>query len=244
MDPAQPDTAATPASNEHIYTLVPRLELNGSNWAVFMMRFSEAMDAADRWGHFDGTEPRPEPKDPNAPTDDETAAQKRWDREDKIGRSLLLQFLHDTTALRIRPFPTAQERWTRLSQEFTANSIYAQEELKRAFFGMRCSKGGDVRTYLENLGRKRYELMAAGVPISDGEYTWTILRGIPEDLAQFASPLFASARLSSLPSSVYLDTLIVHICREADRVRDRRNREQQNRGGRKKGKQPALAATT
>jgi hypothetical protein len=105
MGPDQSNNAAMSTPTEHIHTLVPRLELNGSNWAAFSMRFSEAMDAADRWGLFDGTEPCPVPKDPKNPTEDESKAVKRWEREDKIGRNLLLQRLPDTIAMRLQSLP-------------------------------------------------------------------------------------------------------------------------------------------
>jgi gag-polypeptide of LTR copia-type/Zinc knuckle len=185
------------------------------------MRFSEAMDAADRWGHFDGTEPRPKPKLADKPTDDELNAQKLWDREDKIGRNLLLQRLPDTTAMRLRSLNTAQERWTRLSQEFKAKMIFVQNNLQQAFFDVRCPKNGDVRVYLQGLAHKREELAAAGVTVSETDYQRAILRGIPDNLARFASQLLASARFSSASPSVYIDNLIIHICKEADRTRNR-----------------------
>jgi hypothetical protein len=250
MGPGPATAASTPAaSSPHaeppLHTLVPRLELNGSNWAAFQMRFSEAMDAADRWGHFDGTEPRPGAANPKALTTDELAAQKRWDREDKISRNLLLQRLHDTTAMRLKPLSTARERWTRLSQEYQAKSVYAQTDLQQAFFDMRCAKDGDVRAFLQALSHKREELAAAGAPVSDSEYQRTILRGIPDDLARFASQLLASTRLASPSSPVDVDTLIIHICEEADRTRNRRARGQTGQGRGKKDQQPdeALAAT-
>jgi hypothetical protein len=80
----------TPIPREPIHTLVPRLELNGSNWAAFSMRFLEAMDATDQLGHFDGTHPRLVPTTAGSLTAEELAAQRLWDHEDKIGWNLLL----------------------------------------------------------------------------------------------------------------------------------------------------------
>jgi hypothetical protein len=84
--PAATTTTAPPTHSEPIHTTVPKLELNGNNWAAFQMHFSEAMDTADRWGHFDGTKVRPPTANPTAGvTAKEKVAQALWDREDKIG---------------------------------------------------------------------------------------------------------------------------------------------------------------
>ena len=38
---------------------VPKLEASGKNWAVFLLRFKDAVDAKGFWGHFDSSNPRP-----------------------------------------------------------------------------------------------------------------------------------------------------------------------------------------
>jgi len=61
---------------------------------------------------------------------------------------LLFQRLPDTTMLRLASLPTAHARWYRVSEEYTAKSVYAQNDLEQTFLEMRCPKGGDVRTFL------------------------------------------------------------------------------------------------
>jgi hypothetical protein len=58
---------------------VPRLEPSGSNWAIFLLRFQEAMEANRKWGHFDGSSKCPASADPEKPTDKEKAVQAEWD---------------------------------------------------------------------------------------------------------------------------------------------------------------------
>jgi gag-polypeptide of LTR copia-type len=149
------------------------------------------------------------------------------------------------TAMRLKPLTTAREHWAQLSQENTAKSVYAQNNLQQTFFDMHCAKGGDVRTFLQTLSHKWEELAAAGVPVSDAEYQRTILHGIPDDLAQFTSQLLASSHLTSPFSSVNNDILIIHICKEVDRTHNRHNCGQSDQGYGKKDQQPdeALAAT-
>jgi transposase InsO family protein len=117
--------------------------------------------------------------------------------------------------------------------------------LQQAFLDLRCPKNGDVRAFLLDLSNKKEELSAAGVSVSDEEYRRTILRGLPEDLARFASQLLASSKAYN-SSSLDVDELIIHICEEADRLKNWRNRGHQTQSGRRKDQQPdeALAATS
>ena len=244
--PVPPPPAPSPAI-EHLPQNIPRLELDGSNWAIFAMRFREAMQANRRWGFFDGTRARPTPVDSSNITTDEQEAMDKWDYDDQVARYLLSQRLPDSTAVRMGPYSTAKARWDRVSTEFTAKSVYAQNDLESAFYEMRCQKGEDVRVFLTNLWYKREELAAAGVLITDRDYQRTVLRGITEELARFASAILSSARIFGSSSTVDTETLIDHICEEADRLKNRRAKSQNNQRG--SGAKPqatgdeALAAT-
>ena len=43
---------------------IPKLDASGLNWAIFSLRFQDAVEAKGYWGHFDGTTPRPVPTAP------------------------------------------------------------------------------------------------------------------------------------------------------------------------------------
>ena len=138
-------SASTPI--EQLPANIPCLEPSGINWAIFSMRFREAMKATRRWGYFDGTKSHPEPKDKGNVTDDETEAIEKWDHEDLVARYLLSQHLPDTTAICLSHYKTAKERWEKVNHEFMAKSMYMQKDLEQSFFEMRCAKGADVRCY-------------------------------------------------------------------------------------------------
>ena len=243
-NPAPPPPAPTPAI-EQLPQNIPRLETDGSNWAIFAIRFRKAMLANRRWGFFDGKSARPVPKDPSNVTTGEQEAMAKWDYEDQVARYLLSQRLPDSTAVRMGPYTTAKVRWDRVHAEYTAKSVYAQNDLESTFYEMRCEKGGDVRAFLTSLRYKREELAAAGVSITDRDYQRTVLRGIPEELARFASAILSSARIFGSASSVDTETLIDHICEEADRLKNRRAKSQgKDNGGKPKSTgDQALAAT-
>ena len=126
------------------------------------------------------------------------------------------------------------------TQEYTAKSAYAQADLHQAFLDMQCTKGGDVREFLANLCCKREELAAAGVKVSDNEYQRTILKGIPGELAMFASHLLSSALIVHGAAKINLDALTSQICEEADHLKSRCPKGQ---GGKKDITDEALSTT-
>jgi len=57
MGPA-PMSVATSLSDT-LPSSVPKLEMTGTNWAIFEIRFHDAVEAKGFWGHFDGKTKRP-----------------------------------------------------------------------------------------------------------------------------------------------------------------------------------------
>jgi hypothetical protein len=229
-------------SIEKLSAVIPRLEPNGSNWAIFQKRFRDAMKVTRRWAFFTGDKARPVPVDPAHPTTEETTKMEKWDYDDQVATYLLSQRLPDTTVMRLSGCDTTKEHWDMVTSEYQAKSSYAQADLHQTFLEMRCAKGGDVREFLSNLCYKREELAAAGVVVTEKEYERTILRGIPSDLATFASHLLSSALIVHNATSVNLDALINQINEEAERLKSRRAQGQ--KGGKKDGTtDEALAAT-
>src|SRR6266404_4308951 len=76
--PSAPALAPTQVI-EQLPANIPRLEPDGSNWVIFIVRFQEAMEVTRRWGYFNGSVTRPTPKDPDNPTDREEEAMSKWD---------------------------------------------------------------------------------------------------------------------------------------------------------------------
>ncbi|KDR67142.1 hypothetical protein GALMADRAFT_37024, partial [Galerina marginata CBS 339.88] len=112
---------------------IPKLELKGTNWAVFRVRFKDAIEAKGFWGHFDGTSIRPGTTTTTAavlgPTADETAAQRQWDKNELSAKSLLTQKIPDSTLMRVHDKNTVRERWEIIAREFTEKGEYAQTEM-------------------------------------------------------------------------------------------------------------------
>jgi len=97
---------------------IPCLKEEASNWATFAVHFRETMQAIHHWGHFDGTNTCPVPKDAAHPTNTESEAIKEWKREDVMVQGLLSLRLPDRIFIQLIDHKMAKGRWDRLIEEF------------------------------------------------------------------------------------------------------------------------------
>ena len=79
----------TAALSDALPLTVPKLDASGSNWAIFVFHFEDAIKAKGFWSHFDGMVSRPIAADPTAPMATETAAIVQWDKDERSAKSLL-----------------------------------------------------------------------------------------------------------------------------------------------------------
>src|SRR5438445_11378357 len=145
-------------------------------------------------------------------------------------------------------YPTMKQQWDVISVLFAAKSEYAKTDLHQAFLNMRCPKGGDVREFLTTLRKRRHELKAAGVTITEPEYKSTILQGIPDSLAVYAAQTLSTLRLATKYTGKPIDMsdVINSICEEADHMKMHHALKEQTSSKGKKGGQTdeALVATS
>ena len=180
------------------------------------------MKVMHRWQYFTGTYPQPVPADRDHLTKDETNAMIQWDYDNTASSFFLSQELPDMTEICLINCTSTKEQWDTVTKEYQAKSTFTQGDLHQAFLDIRCTKGGNVREFLTSLGCKHEELAAARVRITEKEYKQTILRGIPANLATFASHLLSSAAIIDKLASINLDALVSHVCEEADQLKSRR----------------------
>ena len=92
-------TLTTAALANALLSSVPKLEATGLNWAIFLIRFRDAVEAKGFWGHFDGSTPVPPVSVP--PTARETTAMTQWEKDERSAKSLLTQKLPDSTLMKV-----------------------------------------------------------------------------------------------------------------------------------------------
>src|SRR6266702_2672092 len=220
-----PALTAANTMSDPLPTSIPRLEPNRSNWAIFSMRFQEAMEANQKWGHFDSTTPCPVLANATTPTDAEAKAVANWRQDEIVAKYLLSQCLPDSTTVHLKSLTSAKERWTKVKTEFSVKSQYAEADLLTAFLEMCCPRGGDVRTFLGQMRVKCEELAAVGVTMTEKEYRSAIIKSLPEEMSKFASGLLTAVHVLMPTTSIDPDTLIDHISKEANRLAAQRKRD-------------------
>jgi len=51
-------SVAATSLSDSLPSSIPKLDATGVNWAIFAVRFQDAVEAKGFWGHFDGSTPR------------------------------------------------------------------------------------------------------------------------------------------------------------------------------------------
>jgi transposase InsO family protein len=216
-------STAIPVTTDTLPSNVPKLEIKGTNWAIFSLRLQTAVEAKELWKHFDGSTPRPVGASTVAaggavvvsPPDPDDLA--KWLKNENLAKHLLFQRIPDSTALRVRNLTDVVAMWTEIVREYTEKGAYAQTDLRTKFLESKCPGDGDIRQFLDDLRAKRDELDAVGVQIEEKDYRSTIIQSLPSHLASFASGQLATARLYSPTQTIDPDILISLIIEESER---------------------------
>jgi len=232
----------TASLSNTLSSTVPTLDASGSNWAIFVFRFQDVVEAKGFWGHFDGSTVPPVFADASAPTAAETTARAQWDKDERSARSLLTQKLPDSTVVLIHGKKKVRERWEAVVKEFSKKSAYAQADLHAKFMGMQCPERGNPREFLEGLRMKKEELAQAGVVVDEKDYFSVIISSLPVALSNFALNQLAAAQFSS-SKSIISDNLLSMLMEESDHQRAQWQRRQgSGKGKDEESEGEALAA--
>src|SRR6202789_1995850 len=226
-------STATTSLSDSLPSSIPKLDSTGLNWAIFSVRFQDAVEAKGFWGHFDGTIPRPTSVAISVTTTDgatstavDAAAADQWDKDERSAKSLLTQKIPDSTLMRVHTKRTVQERWEAIVAEYTEKGAYAQTELRTKFLESKYTPKVSVREFLDGLRVEKEKLASVGVDIDEKDYRSTIISSLPVALANFASSQLASARLYAPLKTIASDSLISLIAEESERQKAQRSRWQ------------------
>jgi hypothetical protein len=242
-------SAAIPVTTDTLPSNVPKLEIKGTNWAIFSLRLQITIEAKELWKHFDGTTPPPVGPPiagPNgttvsSPPDPDDLA--KWQKNENLAKHLLFQRIPDSTALRVWNLTDVVAMWTEIMREYTEKGAYAQTDLRTKFLESRCPSNGDIRQFLDDLRAKRDELSAVGVQIEEKDYRSMIIQSLPGHLASFASGQLATARLYSPTQTIDPDILISLIIEESERRNHKDTRNSRNSGNKHRDGNEALSMT-
>ena len=235
-------TVTTSSLSDTLPSTVPKLNADGDNWAIFLVRFMDAVEAKGFWNHFDGSSSAPVTTTNS--TDAEKAAKIQWEKDERSAKTLLTQRLPDSTVMEIHSKTTVKDRWDAVVKEYTVKGVYAQTEMRAKFLTSRCSEKGNAKDFLRGLRLKKEELAQVGVKISDEDYLSTIISSLPDGLSNFAS-MQMSWTLQQSQQSMDASTLMTMLLQEAER-QDLRSQKRKQATGKSKedDKSEALAVST
>lgn len=108
-------------------------------------------------------------------------AQKAWDRNDAVAKSLLAQRIPDSTLVRVVQLATAAEWWAIVKSEYEVKWKREQARIKAMFLMQTpAAKVYSVQSKLESLKEQREILKGYAIHISDVEFCEMISRAFPE----------------------------------------------------------------
>ncbi|KAJ3492715.1 hypothetical protein NLJ89_g11176 [Agrocybe chaxingu] len=192
-------STTTTSLSDSLPSSIPKLNATGLNWAIFSVRFQDAIEAKGFWGHFDSSTPRPLVVSVTAANGTMTttgeAEEVQWLKDERSAKSLLTQKIPDSTLMRIHSKTTVKDRWDAIVVEYMEKGAYAQTELHSKFLDSKCPDKGNIREFLGGLHVKKEELAMVGVDITNKDYLSTIIASLPLSLSSFASAQLASARI-------------------------------------------------
>ena len=162
-----------------------KLDATGLNWAVFCLHFEDTVQVKGFGGHFSGTTPSPTHAVPSAPTAEELAALKKWEKDKCLPRSLLTQKLPDSALMCVQNKTSVKEHWEAVTTEFAQKGVFSQTELCACFLDMKCLEKGNVQELLDSLCMKCEELATVGVKIDNKDNLSTIISSLPMSLSSF-----------------------------------------------------------
>ena len=219
---------------------IPMLDAEGSNWAIFYIRFMDAIKAKGFWDHFDGLATAPVLSE--TPMAVETAAKSQWHKDEQSAKVLFTQQLPDSTVMEIHLKKTVKERWEAVVREYTIKGVYAQTEIRAKFLISRCPERGNVKEFLRGLRLKKEELAQVGVRISNEEYLSTIISSLPNALANFTLMQMVWT-LQQTSKAMDARTLMTMLLQEAERQNMRGQRHKQGTGKGKEEEGEALGVS-
>jgi hypothetical protein len=86
-----------PITTDTLPNNVPKLDVKGTNWAIFSLRFQIAVEAKELWMHFDGTNPPPVgppvagPNGTTVPSPPDPDDLAKWRKSENLAKHLLIR---------------------------------------------------------------------------------------------------------------------------------------------------------
>ena len=217
---------------------VPKLEVTGSNWVIYKMRFSWSIDARGLLEHIDGSawEPTKPPITKKAAEDGSgakkdvteklTEAEEKkleewkeklrvWKQGEAVVKQQIAATIPDSLFMKIQGQGSAFLIWAALTNDFQNKSRMVSVDLRRRLQLQRCAEKGDIRSHFAILRTMREDLSSMGQSPTDDDFYAIVIGSLPSGYDPFISALNAAS--SVLGTFLTPDDLMTTISDEYDR---------------------------
>jgi hypothetical protein len=172
---------------EHdVFSSIPRLLVDGTNWTVYKMRLEIVIQSLGYDRHFTGETSCPAIPCLTAAGGNAAEvlkaveAERLWKACEARARHALASHLPDITLCKVyRKERTVAEMWSAVCAEYEAKAARAQSEMRAELQSMRCEEDDDLSAHLDLMCKKRDDLALAGGDFTDEEFTLWIMRSLP-----------------------------------------------------------------
>jgi hypothetical protein len=192
--------------------------LKGNNWMPWKRRMLAVLRDLDLEEYVEESSKKPEPADRVSPTDDETKAIRKWEKEDAKARTRIELAIGDSEMVHILGANTAKEMWKQLTLVKESRGKMGILACRRALYRMIADEGFDLIEHISKMRKMQEELHLMGSKVSDEDFAMILVSSLPESW-----DLFTSAYLSTKSDgSSFTSHELVAILIEEDRRRRER----------------------
>jgi hypothetical protein len=122
-------STAVPVMTDTLPSNVPKLNIKGTNWAIFSLHFQVAVKAKELWKYFDSSCPHPA----FPVTAAEVISVEKWQKNENLMKHLLTQWIPDSTALCICTLTNIVTMWAEIVHEYTEKGTCANRPVHQVF---------------------------------------------------------------------------------------------------------------
>ena len=143
-------STAIPVTTDTLLSNVPKLEIKGTNWAIFSLHVQIAVKVKELWKHFDGTTPHPVGATTTAPDGSTVVSPPdpddlaKWQKNESLAKHLLFQRIPDSTTLCVWNLTNIVAMWMEIVHEYTEKGAYVQTDLCTKFLELKCPGDSNV----------------------------------------------------------------------------------------------------
>jgi hypothetical protein len=193
--------------------------LKGNNWMPWKRRMLAVLRDLDLEEYISESSKKPPAADPSKPSEDETKAIRKWEKDDAKARTRIELAIGDSEMVHIIGANTASEMWKQLTLVKESRGKMGILACRRALYRMIADEGFDLIEHISKMRKMQEELHLMGSKVSDEDFAMILVSSLPESWDLFTSAYLGT---KSDGSATITSHELVAILLEEDRRRRER----------------------